>query len=335
MWSLHKLFKQFLLINDKYRDSSNPMLLTGIYVQLLVLGLAFLWFLLSQRRGNMDLLFKVFALAVLLLGLWLASVWVYPPYWGLWVLTVIFMGLALWKFRQPFRYSTPLRSGISNIPTILFLLFGAGLWVLGLAGRGQNPEGLVIDLVSPFAPGDKACVLSGGLNSLMNQHNFDSDVAQDKGQIYALDLMGFDHTGFRVRAGKRFNPKPSDVEDYLAYGMAVHAPCDGDVVFAVGEHPDQPIFQKVRVKSNSLILSCRGAHVWMSHLKSGSLTVAKGDSVKTGQYLARIGNSGHTEEPHLHFHAETIIDPNDPWVHGDPVHMRFDGKLMARGDCFN
>lgn len=311
------------------------MLLKAIYIQIAVLGLMFLWFAISRRRSRSDLFFKILAVIIFLSGLWLASVWVYPPYWGLAVLAVILLILCQWKFQQSPHGSSVVRSGISNIPALLFLTVGTYLLTMGYYGRGQNPEGQVIDLKSPFKADDKACVLSGGLNGLLNQHKFDSNAPQDKGQIYALDLMGFDHTGFRVRAGKRLDPKPTEVEDYLAYGMAVHAPCDGEVVLAVGEHPDQPIFQKVGVKSNSVILACQGAHVWMSHLKLGSLAVNKGDLVKAGQYLARIGNSGHTEEPHLHFHAETIVDPNDPRVHGDPVHMRFNGKLMARGDCFN
>src|SRR6185437_10199900 len=37
------------------------------------------------------------------------------------------------------------------------------------------------------------------------------------------------------------------------------------------------------------------------HLIPGSLKVKVGDSVKRGQVLGRLGNSGNSTEPHLHF----------------------------------
>jgi hypothetical protein len=39
-----------------------------------------------------------------------------------------------------------------------------------------------------------------------------------------------------------------------------------------------------------------------AHLQPGSLTVQPGDAVTTGQIIGRVGNSGNSSEPHLHFH---------------------------------
>jgi murein DD-endopeptidase MepM/ murein hydrolase activator NlpD len=41
------------------------------------------------------------------------------------------------------------------------------------------------------------------------------------------------------------------------------------------------------------------------HLQPGSLRVKAGDHVRRGQILARIGNSGDSREPHLHFEVAT------------------------------
>lgn len=84
----------------------------------------------------------------------------------------------------------------------------------GFLGHGQNPHGQVINLTSPFSPPDKACVLSGGLNSLVNQHNFESDSAEDYGQLYGLDVMGSRSNGFRTNPGYTLNPKPAKYEAY-------------------------------------------------------------------------------------------------------------------------
>lgn len=310
------------------------MLLKAIYIQLLVLGLVLIWFALCQRRSRNDLIFKTLAVAALLVGLWQGSVWVYPPYWGLIILALIFILIAIWKSYRPVHNTALWRSTLSNIPPVLMMIVGGFLGFFGLMGHGQNPAGQVAYLTSPIGPDDGACVLSGGLNGLVNQHIFESEAPQDIGQKFALDIIGSDLYGFRVRQRDRLNPKPSELESYLAYGMPVYAPCDGRVIWAVGNQPDQPIGQKNRVNGNAVVLACADAHIWMAHLQPDSLAVSKGQQVEAGKFVARIGNSGHSEEPHLHLHAETIVKRGDPWTHGEPVHMRINGKLMAHGDCF-
>jgi murein DD-endopeptidase MepM/ murein hydrolase activator NlpD len=44
-------------------------------------------------------------------------------------------------------------------------------------------------------------------------------------------------------------------------------------------------------------------------LQPGSLKVALGQKVKVGQVLARLGNSGNSDAPHLHFQ---VMDANSP-----------------------
>jgi murein DD-endopeptidase MepM/ murein hydrolase activator NlpD len=45
-----------------------------------------------------------------------------------------------------------------------------------------------------------------------------------------------------------------------------------------------------------------GAFAFYAHLKTGSLKTYLGASVKRGQVLASLGNTGNSTEPHLHFH---------------------------------
>ncbi len=53
----------------------------------------------------------------------------------------------------------------------------------------------------------------------------------------------------------------------------------------------------------------RGRFALYAHLQPGSLKVRLGDNVRTGQVLARLGNSGNSDEPHLHFQ---LMDANSP-----------------------
>ena len=55
------------------------------------------------------------------------------------------------------------------------------------------------------------------------------------------------------------------------------------------------------------------------HLAQGSLKVKVGDTVAVGQPLARVGLSGDTEFPHLHFsvrHGDAVVDPFAPGAAG-------------------
>ena len=58
------------------------------------------------------------------------------------------------------------------------------------------------------------------------------------------------------------------------------------------------------------------------HLARGSLAVKVGDTVTVGQRLAKVGLSGQTEFPHLHFsvrHANAVVDPFAPEAVAPPA----------------
>lgn len=64
------------------------------------------------------------------------------------------------------------------------------------------------------------------------------------------------------------------------------------------------------------------------HMASGSLMVKPGESVKAGQPLGRVGLSGLTEYPHLHFtvrHKGAVVDP---FAYGAAPDSCGSGKLL-------
>lgn len=86
------------------------------------------------------------------------------------------------------------------------------------------------------------------------------------------------------------------------------------------------------VVGNHLILDLGdGTHALYAHLKRGSAVVHEGERVRTGQVLARVGNSGNSTEPHLHFQ---LMDSADPYTaHGVPFTWRGIG-VPASGEEF-
>ncbi|MEV7657073.1 M23 family metallopeptidase [Streptomyces anulatus] len=57
-----------------------------------------------------------------------------------------------------------------------------------------------------------------------------------------------------------------------------------------------------RIVGNHVILDLGdGTYAAYAHVQRGSLQVKAGETVRAGQVLGRVGNSGNTTEPHLHF----------------------------------
>ncbi|MBT2900529.1 M23 family metallopeptidase [Streptomyces sp. McG3] len=57
-----------------------------------------------------------------------------------------------------------------------------------------------------------------------------------------------------------------------------------------------------RIIGNHVILDLGGGtYAVYAHVQRGSLRVKAGETVRAGQLLGRVGNSGNTTEPHLHF----------------------------------
>ncbi|MFF8747533.1 M23 family metallopeptidase [Streptomyces californicus] len=105
----------------------------------------------------------------------------------------------------------------------------------------------------------------------------------------------------------------------LAYLMLAEAP----VRSIVGAH---------RIIGNHVILDLGGGtYAVYAHLRRGSLRVRAGDRVRAGQGIGRVGNSGNTTEPHLHFHLMDGPDPDA--ARGVPFTWRGVG-VPADGETF-
>jgi len=117
------------------------------------------------------------------------------------------------------------------------------------------------------------------------------------------------------------------------FGTPVYSPCTGNVATVVDGFPDMPIGIEGRAdEANRATVDCGQFKVAMIHFKKGSILVKAGDSVKVGQQIGLIGNSGHSSGPHLHMMAyRPGPNPDDPKT---PLPMTFNGKYLFRGDIF-
>jgi len=60
---------------------------------------------------------------------------------------------------------------------------------------------------------------------------------------------------------------------------------------------------------NYVLIQGLDATAFIAHMRCGSIRVTKGQSVKTGEIIGEVGNSGFSLVPHIHFQ---LMNGNDP-----------------------
>lgn len=102
-------------------------------------------------------------------------------------------------------------------------------------------------------------------------------------------------------------------KQHEAFGEVVVAPARGVVVEASDEARDMRLatngwtdWRTSDVRGNWVTIK-HEAEVYsvLAHLRHGMVMVRPGQSVKPGDEIGRCGNSGHSTEPHIHFHVQS------------------------------
>jgi murein DD-endopeptidase MepM/ murein hydrolase activator NlpD len=156
---------------------------------------------------------------------------------------------------------------------------------------------------------------------------------------FALDIAKVGESGLSHKGdGTRF-------DDYYAYGADVLAAGDGHVIGAANDQSEDASAMQ-RPSETQEAYSARlqkeqgerlgkdltgitGNYVMIdhgkneyslyAHLQPGSVRVHVGDQVKAGDVIGKLGSSGNSTEPHLHFH---VCDKSDPLMcAGIPVNF--------------
>jgi hypothetical protein len=120
-------------------------------------------------------------------------------------------------------------------------------------------------------------------------------------------------------------PNPMALTDYAVWGREVYAIGDGLVMDVGDKFPEKLMSDPVKfnqpdyvtgvlkelipqigwtnaVAGNYVIIDhANGEYSIYAHLQEGSLRVRKGDRVNKGMVIAKVGNTGNSSAPHLHF----------------------------------
>jgi hypothetical protein len=131
-------------------------------------------------------------------------------------------------------------------------------------------------------------------------------------QRFAIDWMRLDELGRLVHGDE------SDVHNYSDYGADVLAVANAKVVSVLNSLDDQvpgrlPEASSVTIETvdgNHVVLDLGGGRfAFYAHLQKNSIRVRPGDAVKKGAVLGKLGNTGNTSAPHLHFHVMNRPSP--------------------------
>ena len=159
---------------------------------------------------------------------------------------------------------------------------------------------------------------------------------------FALDGVGLDAGyGANIPGGGRKS------EDYAGWGRTIMAPAAGVVVRASADRPDQPDPENSDPKffapefpnggdpGNHVVIDHgNGEFSMLAHLQAGSVLVKAGDHVGQGQPLGKLGSSGDTQTPHLHYQLQS--GPDIQWSDGLPCKFtNIEQPVLVRGTYFD
>ncbi len=119
-------------------------------------------------------------------------------------------------------------------------------------------------------------------------------------QRFAIDFVRVDDQG-------TFAGDPTRNESYFLFGAEVIAAGAGQIIetrdgLPENVPPQLPPFDIETAFGNHVVEALDdGRFVFYGHLATGSVRVAAGQRVQRGQVLGQVGNTGHADEPHLHF----------------------------------
>ena len=207
--------------------------------------------------------------------------------------------------------------------------------------NGHSVEGGVLSPRTSESPLVIPSPVRGNRMAFVNQstmaYHFDSTLFMP-GAIYTSERYAFDSAQLNNTLTEFYaGNDPKDNTAYFNYGSALYAVADGTVVQTADKRPENHgdahdvVLSSLSDYAGNFVMLDIGSsrYACYAHCIPGSLTVKPGDRVSKGQVIARLGNSGNSSAPHLHFQ---ICDaPDFFWSRGIPFVLESYTKI---GEAF-
>jgi len=183
--------------------------------------------------------------------------------------------------------------------------------------------------------------VKGSINIVSLQTNYVQHRASTN-QEFAIDIwdIRFDENVQDYMISKS---NPAKLSDYYIYHRDVLAVGDGEVIEVGDKFPEELMndpsaysaeyFQQLRkeftpkigfvnfIRGNYILIDHKnGEYSFYGHLSDKGIRVRAGNKIKQGDVIAKVGNTGHSDAPHLHFHL--IDSPNCYEANGLPIYFK-------------
>lgn len=251
--------------------------------------------------------------------------WDYLGYYLRFIIPVLFLLIVVRSFFKvkhlPWGFSkTNWTDKFSMGFRVIIILFLSYFVISGVSGYYYTAT--AINLNYPLKNGTYY-VAQGGNSTGLNYHN------SHPSQAFALDILKLNRIGTRASG-----LTPKELDQYEIYGETIYSPCTGKVINVSDGIKELPPYQmndktlKYRTKNpagNYVSIQCKDVQVIIAHMIPKSVKVKKGQQIKDGMAIGKVGNSGNSSEPHVHIHAEK---------NGKGVPIRFDEKFLTRNSLF-
>ena len=206
----------------------------------------------------------------------------------------------------PYRLATRQRPGNSSIGSVSHELASTMVVEFPLRGEGW---------VAVNSPADR--VPSHGTDLLGQRFAFDFVQVDERPRLHTspAGLLRAAVLGVSTRS-------------CYAWNAPIHAPFDAEIVRTVDGVPERRWIHPVRelartlwtaftfrpdrlpqVLGNHVIARNGDVYAAFAHLTPGSVAVRHGQRVRTGDVIGRVGHTGNSTSPHLHFQLMDSIDP--------------------------
>ena len=247
----------------------------------------------------------------------IATPWAMTSYYLRYILAALFALVVFFSFRKVRKVHLENPSSAGNKLAIavkaILLLALLPLDIMAISSHFYPAPS--VELTFPLSDG-VYYVIQGGNNVITSPfHRTGTDNRED----YAIDIVKLNWAGNRATG-----VLPQELSSYAIYGETVQSPCSGEVIEVVDGLPDNPI-GSIGDISNHIVIRCKGVRVSLAHMRSGSLLIRNGQFIEEGQPIGKVGNAGHTSEPHLHIHAVKDVTNNSL----EPMPISFDGKVLS------
>ena len=150
-------------------------------------------------------------------------------------------------------------------------------------------------------------------------------------QRYAIDWVQVETVGGKATTWK--GPEDKNAS-YFCYDQPIYSVADGTVVDASdgmaenaphsGTHAEPITFDNAG-GNHAVVQIAPGRYAFYAHMRPGTVQVKTGQIVHAGDLIGHVGNTGSSEEPHLHFH----IDDEPSFLAGHGVPFAFTKGLAS------